>query len=408
MIKVGIINVTGYAGAELARLLYTHPEAQLVSVSGRSAAGKRLAEVFPHLACYDLAIGEEIADVDFVFSALPHAASAEACAPLVRAGVPVVDISADFRLRDPKEYAEWYGGEHPAPDLLPQAAYGLTELNREAVRASKLIANPGCYPESALLALAPAVKAGIIGPEIIVDSKSGVSGAGRGLALNTHFGEADESVSAYALGGHRHLPEIVQELAAMWPRERLEGGRYLLAEAEVGPLDVTSDTEAVLRAIDDAKEVVRSRLETFSSTTSRRSRPEVADFPLVPVRPKVTFTPHLIPMTRGILSTCYAPLVPGALPSGEASRAEARQIYRDFYDGEPFVRVVDSPPATKQTRGNNMCLVYPTVDVRTDRLVVVSVLDNLVKGAAGQAIQNMNAMLGLPETMGLDAPAVYP
>jgi N-acetyl-gamma-glutamyl-phosphate reductase len=350
VIKVGIINVTGYAGAELARLLYSHPEAELVSVSGRSAAGKRIVEVFPHLASYELTIGEEIDGVDFAFSALPHAASAEACAPLVRAGVPVVDISADFRLRNVKEYAEWYGVEHPVPDLLSRAKYGLTELNREAVQQSKLIANPGCYPESALLALAPAVKAGVIGPEIIVDSKSGISGAGRGLALNTHFGEAGESVSAYGLDGHRHLPEIVQELAAMWPA----------AEA-----------------------------------------PE-------PPSPKVTFTPHLIPMTRGILSTCYAPLLPGNLPPGEGAKEAVRDLYRDFYDGEPFVRVVESPPATKQTRGNNMCLVYPTIDVRTDRLVVVSVLDNLVKGAAGQAIQNMNAMLGFPETMALDAPAVYP
>jgi len=350
MVRIGIINVTGYAGAELARLLYIHPEAELVSVSGRSAAGKPLAEVFPHLACFDLTIEEEIGSVDFVFSALPHAASAEAVAPLVRAGTPVVDISADFRLRDPKEYAEWYGGEHPAPDLLPQAAYGLTELNRDAVRASKLIANPGCYPESALLALAPAVKAGIIGPEIVIDAKSGVSGAGRGLAQNLHFGEAGESVSAYALGGHRHLPEIVQEIAAMWP----------VAEA-----------------------------------------PE-------PPKPKITFTPHLIPMTRGILSTCYAPVLPGRLPSGEAAKHTLGDLYRDFYAGEPFVRVVDIPPVTKQARGTNMCLVYPTVDIRTDRLVVVSVLDNLVKGAAGQAIQNMNAMLGLPETMGLDTVALYP
>jgi len=366
MVNVGIINVTGYAGAELARLLYTHPEAQLTSVSGRSAAGKPLAEVFPHLACYDLTIGEEIGDVDFVFSALPHAASAEACAPLVRAGVPVVDISADFRLRDPKEYAEWYGGEHPAPDLLSQAAYGLTELNREAVRQSKLIANPGCFPVSALLALAPAVKAGIIGPEIIVDSKSGMSGAGRSLDLKYHFGEADESVSAYGLSGHRHLPEIVQELAAMWP------------QAEAPP-------------------VIDKTVSVWSATDPRAAG-----------APRVTFTPHLIPMTRGILSTCYAPLTQGALPSGEAAREAVRELYRDSYAGEPFVRVADSPPGTKQTRGSNMCFVYPTVDMRTDRLVVVSVLDNLVKGAAGQAIQNMNAMLGLPETMGLDAPAVYP
>jgi N-acetyl-gamma-glutamyl-phosphate reductase len=345
------MNVTGYAGAELARLLFTHPEAKVVAVTGRSEAGKTLAEVFPHLACYDLTIEPELAgSIDFAFSALPHAASAEACAPLVRAGVPVVDISADFRLRDAAEYSEWYGVAHPAVDLLPQAVYGLPELYREAIKKTKLVANPGCYPESALLALAPAVKAGIIGPEIVVDSKSGVSGAGRGLALNLHLGEAGESVSAYGLNGHRHLPEIVQELAAMWP-----------------PVEAPR-----------------------------------------PSTPRVTFTPHLIPMTRGILSTCYAPVWPGGLPAGEAGKQTLREIYEQFYKDEPFVRVADAPPATKQTRGSNMCLVYPTLDVRTDRLVVVSVLDNLVKGAAGQAVQNMNLMLGLPETMALGGPALYP
>lgn len=350
MEKVGIINVTGYAGAELARLLYAHPEAKLTSVSGRSAAGKPLGDVFPHLACYDLTVREDVDGVGFVFSALPHAASAEAVAPLVRAGVPVVDISADFRLRDAAEYAQWYGTEHPAPDLLPQAAYGLTELNRPAVREARLIANPGCYPEGALLALAPAVKAGLIGPDVIVDSKSGVSGAGRTLGLTYHFAEANESVSAYGLDGHRHLPEIVQELARLWP-----------------PSEAPS-----------------------------------------PPSPRVTFTPHLIPMTRGILSTCYGQLIPGRLPEGEVAKEQLREIYREFYEGEPFVRVVDAPPSTKQTWGNNMCLVHPTVDLRTGRLVVVSAIDNLVKGAAGQAVQNMNAVLGLPETMGLDLPAVYP
>ena len=403
MIKVGIINVTGYAGAELARLLYTHPEAQLASVSGRSAAGKPLAEVFPHLACYDLTLGEEIGDVDFVFSALPHAASAEACAPLVRDGVSVVDISADFRLRDAKEYSEWYGGEHPAPDLLSQAAYGLTELNREAVQQSKLIANPGCFPEGALLALAPAVKAGIIGPEIIVDSKSGISGAGRGLDLKSHFSEADESVSAYGLSGHRHLPEIVQELAAMWPLEMgTERGTWLA----VG-VGSRSPGAELTSALSEMKEQQRVAVLKMAREWTKK-RQERFIYGSDQLRPMVTFTPHLIPMTRGILSTCYAPLNGGALPAGEAARDAVRELYRDFYAGESFVRVVDSPPATKQTRGNNMCLIYPIVDVRTDRLVVVSVLDNLVKGAAGQAIQNMNAMLGLPETMGLDAPAVYP
>ena len=351
MVRIAIINVTGYAGAELARLLYNHPEAEIACVTGRSEAGKKLAEVFPHLACYDLTIEPEVAgSVDFAFSALPHAASAEACAPLVRAGVPVVDISADFRLKDTVVYSEWYGVEHPAQDLLAEAVYGLPELYREAIKGAKLVANPGCYPESALLALAPAVKAGIIGPEIIIDSKSGVSGAGRGLKQNLHLGEAGESVSAYGLDGHRHWPEINQEVAAMWPP--VEGPR--------------------------------------------------------PSAPKITFTPHLIPMTRGILTTVYAPLWPGALPAGDAGKAAAREIYEQFYREEPFVRVAEAPPSTKQTRGSNMCLVYPTVDVRTERLVVVSVLDNLVKGAAGQAVQNMNLMLGIPETTALDMPAVYP
>jgi N-acetyl-gamma-glutamyl-phosphate reductase len=351
MVRVAIINVTGYAGAELARLLYNHPEAEIACVTGRSEAGKKLAEVFPHLACYDLTIEPEVAgSVDFAFSALPHAASAEACAPLVRAGVPVVDISADFRLKDAAVYSEWYGVEHPAQDLLPQAVYGLPELYRERIKGAKLVANPGCYPESALLALAPAVKAGIIAPEIVIDSKSGVSGAGRGLKQNLHLGEAGESVSAYGLDGHRHWPEINQEVAAMWPPVEAPG----------------------------------------------------------PSTPKITFTPHLIPMTRGILTTVYAPLWPGSLPEGEAARTAARDIYEQFYREEPFVRVAEAPPSTKQTRGNNMCLLYPTVDVRTERLVVVSVIDNLVKGAAGQAIQNMNLMLGIPEATALDMPAVYP
>ncbi|HUF52542.1 MAG TPA: N-acetyl-gamma-glutamyl-phosphate reductase [Dehalococcoidia bacterium] len=351
MVKVGIINVTGYAGAETARLLYAHPEAELVAVTGRSEAGKTLGEVFPHLAAMDLTIETELSgSVDVVISALPHAASAEACAPFARAGTPVVDISADFRLKDPAVYAEWYGGEHPAPDLLAEAVYGLPEVHRDAIKSARLVANPGCYPESAILALAPAVKAGIIGPDIIVDSKSGVSGAGRGAKTSLLLGEAGESVLAYGLDGHRHWPEISQEIAALWPPAEAPG----------------------------------------------------------PSAPKITFTPHLTPMTRGILTTAYATLQSGALPAGDAARTAVRQLYADFYADEPFVRVVNEPPATKQTRGTNMCFVYPTVDVRTERLVVVSVLDNLVKGAAGQAIQNMNLMLGLPETAGLDMLALYP
>ena len=343
--KAGIINVTGYAGVELARFLYRHPEVQLTAVTGRSAAGEKLAQVFPHLAEIDLTIQEELGDsVDIVFSALPHKASAEALVPLVQSGVKVVDISADFRLRSAAEYQEWYGVEHLAPQLLEEAVYGLPELHRDEVGAARLVANPGCFPTGALLALAPVVKEGLIQPGVIVDSKSGVSGAGRGLSLFTHYSEVNENVQAYSLGGHRHLPEITQELRQL--REGFE--------------------------------------------------------------PQVTFVPHLVPMTRGILNSCYATFAEGVFSSWQQAQEEVRELYRGFYLGEPFVKVVDVPPQTKQTWGNNDCLIYPTVDLRTGRLTVISCLDNLVKGAAGQAIQNMNLMLGLPEQAGLDNLAVYP
>ncbi len=342
MIRVGIINVTGYAGAELARLLYMHPEVKVTSVTGRTAAGKPLAEVFPHLWPLDLNVGNELDEVDFAFSALPHGASAEAVAPLVRKGLPVVDISADFRLTDAAEYQRWYDVDHPAPELLAEAVYGLTELKRSAVRQARLVANPGCYPTGALLALAPAVKGGIIEPDVVIDAKSGISGAGRSLGLTYHYAEANESVAAYAMEGHRHLPEIVQELELLRPK----------AEASL----------------------------------------------------KVTFQPHLVPMTRGILTTCYAPLADGRA----ATKAKVRELYEEFYRDEPFVRVTAEPPQTKHTWGNNLCLLYPTVDSRAGRLVVVSCIDNLVKGAAGQAVQNMNLMLGFSEAAGLDRPAVYP
>ncbi len=343
MIRVGIINVTGYAGIELARLLSRHPEVKLASVTGRSAAGQRLGEVFPHLAGVDLSITEELADVDFVFSALDHKVSAERVIPYVRQGIPVVDLSADFRLKSALEYQEWYQVEHPEPPLLEQAVYGLTELHRDELPSAKLVANAGCFPTGAALALAPAIKGGLIDGNIIVDSKSGVSGAGRGLRLTAHFSEVNESVTAYSMDGHRHYPEIVQELHRLNPSMELS----------------------------------------------------------------VTFLPHLIPMTRGILSSCYATLTNGG-NSGPVGKGELIELYKEFYKDDPFVKVADAPPATKHTLGNNDCLVYPTVDERTGRLVVVSCLDNLVKGAAGQAVQNMNLMLGLPETMGLEQSALYP
>jgi N-acetyl-gamma-glutamyl-phosphate reductase len=339
-IKVGIINVTGYTGVELARLLGRHPEVELASVSGRSAAGKKLNEVFPHLTDSELVIDSEIGAVDFAFSAMPHKESAKEIIALLDRGVKVVDISADFRLKNAEDYPRWYGFTHPAPQLLEEAVYGLPELYRSKIASARLVANPGCYPTGAILALAPALRHGLIDPDIIVDSKSGVSGAGRTLSLQTHYSEVNEDVTAYALDGHRHLPEIVQELGLL-----------------------------------------------------RRQKP-----------PSITFIPHLIPMTRGILTTAYASLVSGDKKSAE----EVRQLYRDFYRDEPFVRVMAAPPHSKHTWGSNFCFIHPTVDPRTGRLIVISAIDNLVKGAGGQAVQNMNLMLGLPETSGLQAPAVYP
>ncbi len=343
MLKAGIINVSSYLGNELVRLLLNHPEVSITSVSGRSAAGKPLGDAFPHHARLNLMVTEQVdEDVDVVFSALPQTASAEQCLPFIERGVPVIDLSADFRLKDAAEYRDWYKADHPAPDLLQGAVYGLTELHREEIAGARIVGNPGCYPTGAVLALAPAWQAGLIEPDVIVDGKSGVTGAGRGLGLAYHFSEANENVSAYALEGHRHLPEITQELAR-------------LAEAP---------------------------------------------------RPRVTFTPHLIPMNRGILSTCYATLRPEAR-EGDA-RARVREIYEEFYCDEPFVSVTATPPQTKQTQGVNTCLVYPVVDGRTGRLVVVSAIDNLVKGGSGQAVQNMNLIFGLPETLGLQAEAMYP
>ena len=342
--KVGIVNVTGYAGSELARLLYQHPHVTLTSITGRSGAGQRLDEFFPHLSGIDLMIEPELEDgLDLAFSALPHKASADAVIPLIERGMKVVDISADFRLKKVDEYEEWYGVAHPGPQYLEEAVYGLPELHRDQVAQARLIANPGCYPTSAILALAPVVKEGLIEPGVVIDSKSGVSGAGRGLSLTTHFSEVNENVMAYSVGGHRHLPEISQELA------------------------------------------------------------EVAQTP-----PQVTFLTHLIPMTRGILSSCYATLSPGAFSSWQQAHEQLRQLYADFYADEPFVEVPSAPPHTKHTLGNNMCLVYPSVDARTGTLMVISCLDNLVKGAAGQAIQNMNVMYGFPETTALEGLALYP
>ena len=346
MVKVGILAGTAYSGIELMRILNRHPEADIVSVTGRSSAGKTLAEVFPHLGPVDLTITEELeGSVDVVFSALPHAASAERLGPLVESGVKAVDISADFRLDNLDEYQQWYGVSHPFPKLLEEAAYGLPELGRDRIASARIVGNPGCYPTASILALAPAVKAGIVELDIIVDAKSGVSGAGQKTTRDYMYSEVNENLKAYGLDGHRHMPEISQELGKL-----------------AGP----------------GKDL------------------------------RLTFVPHLVPMTRGILATCYATLKEDVVGSGEAAASAVREVYEDFYRGEPFVNVTAEPPMTKQTLGNNTCLVHPVVDQRTNRLIVISCIDNLVKGAAGQAVQNMNLMFGLPEDEGLKELALYP
>ena len=343
--KVGIINVTGYAGIELVRILSQHPEINLKSVTGRSHSGKTLGEVFPHLTELDITITDEITEsVDLLFSALPHAASAEKLKPFLKSGVKIIDISADFRLKDVDIYKNWYKTEHPCPEFIDNSVYGLCELHKKEISKSRIVANPGCYPTAAILALAPAIDAGIIGPDIIVDAKSGVSGAGRALKLATHFSEVNENLMAYSVDGHRHMPEIIQELNGIGNS--------------------------------------------------------------IPLR--LTFLTHLVPMTRGILTSCYAPLTEDFIQSGQDLNNRIRDIYQNFYQKELFTRIADNPPMTKQTLGNNNCLVYPTLDRNNNRLIVISCIDNLVKGAAGQAVQNMNLMCGFNEDQGLKQLALYP
>lgn len=337
-IPAAVVNGTGYGGVELLRLLRGHPRFEVVEVTARAEAGKPLAEVFPQIPDMGLTFTLAVERAEVVFVALPDHAAVELVPGLLAAGRRVLDLSAGFRLRSAALYPRWYGYEHAAPALLETAVYGLTEWVREALPGAQLVACPGCYPTAALLALGPALRAGLIAPDVIVDAKSGVSGAGRTLKLGSHFSEANEDVSAYGLGGHRHAPEIAQEL------RRLADG-----------------------------DVVR-----------------------------LTFTPHLVPMTRGILATCYADLRPGVTAD------DVRAAYERAYADEPFVRLSAQPPHTKWTLGSNMCFVHPLVDPEGGRLIAVSALDNLVKGAAGQAIQCANMMYGLPETMGLPREGVWP
>ena len=339
MLKVAIVGATGYAGGELARLLLRHPHARLVRAVARSHQGEPLATAQPHLrdAPESLRIGDDVGDAQVVFTALPAGEAARRAPAWLGEGRAVIDIGSDFRLRDPALYREWYGYEHPAPELLDRSVYGLTERARERLRGAKLVANPGCYPTAALLALAPAVEAGLVSGDIVVDAKSGVSGAGHNVDEAFLFGTVNESVRPYGLARHRHTPEMAQELASI--------------------------SGAAVR---------------------------------------LTFTPHLVPITRGLVATCYADLRDGV------TEAQVRDAYRAAYEREPFVRVIEYAPATKETLGSNVCLVHAAVEARTRRLIAIGAIDNLVKGAAGSAIQNMNVAWELPEGAGLDVGALWP
>lgn len=344
MTRCCVVGATGYSGGELVRLLSDHPGVTQLRATSRKFAGKRFTDVFPPFQGHLNGLTLEEPDPetiargsDVVFLATPHGVSADLDAKLVAANpeLTVIDLSADLRLRDAGAYAKWYGHEHPHPELLGRAVYGLTELARDRLKGAHLIANPGCYPTSIVLAVAPLLAGGLTDPaSIIADSKSGVTGAGREPSQGTHFPEVNESLKAYGVTRHRHTPEIEQALS------------------------------------------------------------DVAGAPLV-----VNFTPHLLPINRGILSTVYA-----ANPQ-RLSKADLLASYHAFYGDAPFVRVYDSGlPEIRNVRGSNYCDVGFEVDRRTDRVVIVSAIDNLLKGAAGQAVQNMNVALGVPETLGLKAP----
>jgi len=351
-IRVAIIGATGYVGAELIRILDRHPHVELVGLVARGREDEPIGATHAHLAGTGLAVDQAIPEADAVFLALPHGAAAALVPDLVAGGARVIDLGPDFRLRDPADYPRWYGFEHPAPDLLAQAVYGLPELHRDELRrlagaAVAIVGAPGCYPTATLLALAPLARAGLIG-DLVVDAKSGVSGAGREPKLETMFGEVNESVRAYGVAGHRHVAEMEQELAEL-------GRRGPLHDPHANP---------------------GARL--------------------------VDFLPHLVPMTRGILAACHV------RPTRPVSQAELDALYAEAYADEPFVAVVTSPPATKHVLGSNTCRVYVRLDERTRRILAIGVIDNLVKGAAGQAVQAFNIVHGLDERSGLEQHPLAP
>jgi N-acetyl-gamma-glutamyl-phosphate reductase len=342
MIKVGIVGGTGYTGVELLRLLAAHPDVEIAAITSRGEAGTPVARMFPSLrGRVDIAFSDpaqtDLTACQCVFFATPNGVAMGQARPLVDAGVKVIDLSADFRLKDIATWERWYKMKHAAPDLVAQAVYGLPEINREKIRDARLVANPGCYATAVQLALLPLVETDLVDRDhLVADAKSGVSGAGRKAEVDILFAEAGDNFKAYALGGHRHHPEIVQGLKGA-------SGRDL----------------------------------------------------------GLTFVPHLVPMIRGILATVYARVT---------KEADFQQLFEKRYAGEPFVDVLPpgTQPETRWVRGSNHCRVAVHRPLGGDTLVVLAVEDNLVKGAAGQAVQNMNLAFGFPETRGLDQVALLP
>lgn len=345
MLKVGIYGASGYTGQELLRLLIRHPEVEIVALTSRKFKGVHVSDVFPVFKGltgrkFMDASPNDVADLsEVVFLALPHGVAMEAVPVFLEAGKKVIDLSADFRLRDVALYEKWYR-KHTVPHLIKEAVYGLPELYRDDIKAVKLVANPGCYPTGVILGLAPVLKEGWIDiSSIIVDSKSGVSGAGREPQIGSLFCEVDEGFNAYKIGQHRHMPEMEQELG-------------FLAGSDI----------------------------------------------------KISFTPHLLPINRGILNTIYATL------QKDVSTADLIDLYKGFYEGEKFIRIYKAGtfPNVSSVRGSNYCDIGLTVESRVRRVIIVSSIDNLIKGAAGQAIQNMNLMCGLSEDTGLELVPLFP
>ncbi|MEO8745442.1 MAG: N-acetyl-gamma-glutamyl-phosphate reductase [Candidatus Dormiibacterota bacterium] len=353
-LKVAVAGANGYAGMTLVNLLARHPGVELSQLTSRSFAGKPYSEVFPLL---DLAgefrPGPEPDGIDVVFSCLPHNVGAAKVAGWLAGGARVIDMSADFRLHDPALYPTWYRQEHPSPDLLKVAVFGLPELHAKELEDARLIAVPGCYSTAAILALAPAVAAGLAGPDFVVDAKSGVSGSGRSPGMGVHFSEVNESVGAYAISGHRHLPEIVQELSQL---------------RDPHPAHPRHPPRGAGRGTSSGGDLL------------------------------ITFVPHLVPMTRGILVTCYFDL--------NGSLAELQGAYREFYAGQPFTKVLPQSPTTKLASHSNLCLV--NVAAQGKKAVVTAALDNLVKGASGQGVECFNIAFGFERTTALEGPLQWP